>query len=48
MGPSWRSLEEALHRRTTPAEASLPAVSEVMLLQQTRCFGTGPVPPQKQ
>lgn len=46
-GPSWRSLEEALQRRGTPVEASLPAVRELMLLQQTPCLGTGSVPPQK-
>lgn len=48
VGPSWRSLEEALQTRRTPVETSLPAVRELMRLQQTLCSGTRPVLPQKQ
>lgn len=48
VGPSWRSLEEALQMRRTPVETSLPAVRELMRLQQTLRSGTRPVLPQKQ
>lgn len=43
--PRWRSLEEALQSRRTPVGTALPAVRELMLLQQTLCAGTRPVPP---